>query len=221
MAPGTPGTLGGAPGWPPPEWTPPGWPSPPRPEPEPARRPPVPTYYVPVGPDPVTERLLEQRIVLAYGELTEERVTAWCATILTLGATGRAPIKLHLSIPDGDLGPTLTMLDTLDSLTVEVDALVTGRLGGPPVALLAATTRRRSAPNAIFRLGEPRLTAAGTADDVLAQQEQSRRMLDTIYFRLADLTGREVDELRDDAVKGRTLSAAEAVAYGLVEAVQN
>lgn len=203
----------------PPEWTPPHWPSPvPDPKPEP-RRMPIPSYYVPVGPDPVAERLFEQRIVLAHGQLTEERATVWCAGLLTLGAVGREPIKLHLGIPDGEPGAALTMLDTLDSLTVEVDALVTGRLGGPALVLLAGVTRRRAAPNSLFRLGEPYMTVKGTTDEVMNAQEESRRMLDAIYARLSGLTGREVDELRDDARRGRHLSAEEAVAYGLVESV--
>jgi len=206
--------------------TPPEWPVPPFPQPQPpfepgpsARPTPLPSYFVPVGPDPVSERLYEQRIVLAHGDLTPERATAWCAQLLTLGASGRAPITLHLSVPDGELGATLTLLDTLDSLTVEVTAVVAGRLGGPPVALLTAVTRRQITPNSVVRLGEPRLSAQGTAEEVAAADEQSRRMLDAIYSRLATLTGREADRIREDARAGRVLSAEEAVEYGLVETV--
>ncbi|NUT38692.1 MAG: hypothetical protein HOV86_01795 [Thermoactinospora sp.] len=205
-------------------WTPPGLPPErpgplpplPRPEPMPLRSP---SYSVHVTHDPIAERLFEQRIVLAHGELTEQNVTPWCAGLLTLGAIGRQPIKLHLSIPDGELGAVLTMLDTLDSLTVEVHAQVTGRLGGPAMALLAAVTRRRGSPNSLFRMGEPHLTAHGTTEEVLDQQEQNRRMLDTIYWRLSDLTGKEVDEIRHDSVRGRHLNVEEAIAYGLLEGI--
>lgn len=206
----------------PPEWPPPGFPESPRPPLEPAplpRHTPLPSYFVPVGPDPVSERLYEQRIVLAHGELTPERATAWCAQLLTLGATGRGPITLHVSIPDGDLGAALTLMDTLDSLTVEVTAVVAGRLGGPPVGLLTAVAHRQATPNSVLRLGEPRLAAGGTAAEIAAADEQSRRMLDAIYTRLAKLTGRDVAEIRADARAGRVLSAEEAVAYGLIESV--
>src|SRR5690606_6701009 len=157
----------------PPEWPAPAFPADPRPPFAPPARP-HPSYFVPVGPDPVSERLYEQRIVLAHGELTPERATAWCAQLLTLGAIGRDPITLHLSIPDGGLGATLTLLDTLDSLTVEVTAVVAGRLGGPPVGLLTAVTHRQATPNSVLRLGEPRLAAVGTAEEVAAADEQGR-----------------------------------------------
>jgi hypothetical protein len=43
-------------------------------------------------------------------------------------------------------------------------------------------------------------------------------MLDTLYFRLADVTGREVDEIREDARRGRTLTTAQAIGYGRIQA---
>jgi ATP-dependent Clp protease protease subunit len=42
-------------------------------------------------------------------------------------------------------------------------------------------------------------------------------MLDTLYFRLAEVTGREVDQIRDDARRGRSLTAAQAIGYGLIQ----
>ena len=52
---------------------------------------------------------------------------------------------------------------------------------------------------------------------VTAREQQMTRMLDTLYFRLADVTGREVDEIREDARRGRTLTTAQAIGYGLIQ----
>ncbi len=41
-------------------------------------------------------------------------------------------------------------------------------------------------------------------------------MLDQLYLRLASVTGREVDQIRADARRGRYLTADEAVSYGLI-----
>jgi ATP-dependent protease ClpP protease subunit len=43
-------------------------------------------------------------------------------------------------------------------------------------------------------------------------------MLDSLYERLADATGREVDDIRADARAGRFFNVAQAVEYGLIEA---
>ena len=42
-------------------------------------------------------------------------------------------------------------------------------------------------------------------------------MMDTLYIRLAEVTGREVDDLRADARRGRFFTVPEAVSYGLIE----
>jgi ATP-dependent Clp protease protease subunit len=40
--------------------------------------------------------------------------------------------------------------------------------------------------------------------------------VDAFYIRLAEVTGREVDEIRDDARSGRMLTAEQAREYGLI-----
>ena len=47
------------------------------------------------------------------------------------------------------------------------------------------------------------------------------RMLDTLYFRLAEVTGREVDQIREDASRGCTLTTAQAIGYGLIQSQEN
>jgi ATP-dependent protease ClpP protease subunit len=42
-------------------------------------------------------------------------------------------------------------------------------------------------------------------------------MLDALYLRLADVTGREVDEIRADARRGRYLTVEDAIGYGLIQ----
>ena len=66
-------------------------------------------------------------------------------------------------------------------------------------------------------LTEPTLNAGGTATQVRSQEQQIEIMVDTLYIRLAEVTGHEVDEIRADARQGRFLTVPEAVAYGLLD----
>ena len=66
-------------------------------------------------------------------------------------------------------------------------------------------------------LAEPKLHFGGTVTALTAREQQMTRMLDTLYFRLAEVTGREVDQIRDDARRGRTLTTAQAIGYGLIQ----
>jgi ATP-dependent Clp protease protease subunit len=217
--PGTPGRPG-TPNWP----GTPGWPpaSPPsRPGPSPA----APSSPVRVWLDPLAnwqaslyERLLEKRIVLASGPLDDQAAARLSAQLLTLDAEGDQPIRLELQNLRAELAAALTMMGILDVMRVQVHACVSGEISGPALGVLASCARRTGYPNATFTLSEPRLEFGGTVTAVTARQQQMTRMLDTLYFRLAEVTGREVDEIREDARSRRCLTTGQAIGYGLIQA---
>jgi ATP-dependent Clp protease protease subunit len=193
-----------------PPWLPPAEPPATEPAREPAEAPQGAWLY---------RQLLERRIVLAQGTLDRELATALCAQLLTLDADGEEPISLHLHTPDGALEAALTMVDALDVLRVSVRATAVGAVGGPCLGVLAAADVRQAYPHATFHLVEPRTRLDGTASEVAAHEAHHRRLLDDFYTRLAQATGKGVEELRADARQGRYLNATEALEYGLIDAI--
>jgi len=210
----------GDPGWPGTPLTP-GWPSPP----SPTRPEPLPTSPARAWLDPLAdwqaslyERLLKQRIVLASGTLDDQSASRLSAQLLTLDAEGDKPIRLELQNLRADLPAALTVMGILDVLRVQVHACVSGEISGPALGVLVSCTRRTGYPNATFTLAEPRLEFGGTVTAVTARQQQMTRMLDTLYYRMAEVTRREVDEIREDARRCRSLTTAQAIGYGLIQA---
>jgi ATP-dependent Clp protease protease subunit len=205
--------------------------------PQPSRRgrpltPGAPDTPPPLGPVPPTrvwfdphadltsklyDRLLAMRIVLASGLLDDDAAARLSAQLLTLDAERTDPVRLELQNLRAELPAVLTVMGILDVMRVPVHACVSGEINGPALGVLASCPRRSGYPNAIFVLAEPRLQFGGTVTALTARQQQMTRMLDTLYFRLADVTGREVDEIREDARRGRTLTTAQAIGYGLIQ----
>lgn len=167
------------------------------------------------------ERLLARRIVLVSGLLDDDAAARISAQLLTLEAEQRTPIRLELQNLRAELSATLTVMGILDVLRVPVHACVSGEIHGPALGVLVSCPRRSGYPNATFVLAEPRLQFGGTVTAVTAREQQVTRMLDTLYFRLAEVTGREVDQIRDDARRGRTLTTAQAIGYGLIQTQEN
>jgi ATP-dependent Clp protease, protease subunit len=163
------------------------------------------------------ERLLAKRIVLASGMLDDEAAARLSAQLLTLDAEMNKPIRLELQNLRAELPATLTVMGILDVLRVPVHACVSGEINGPALGVLASCPRRSGYPNATFVLAEPRLHFGGTVTAVTAREQQATRMLDTLYFRLAEVTDREVDEIREEARRGRTLTTGQAIGYGLIQ----
>jgi ATP-dependent Clp protease protease subunit len=166
--------------------------------------------------DRLYERLLEQRIVLASGVLDDPAATRLSAQLLTLDAEGDGPIRLELQNLRSELPAALALMGILDVLRAEVHAFASGETGGPALGVLASCPRRLAYPNASFTLSEPRLRFTGTATAVSAHEQQASRMVDSLFYRLAEATGRDAEEIREDARQGRVLTVAEAIGYGLV-----
>ncbi len=204
---------------------PPGRPGPPE-RPGPPSQPPRPNpairptrVWVEQGewPGRLYERLLNQRIVMASGCLDGEAATRLCAQLLTLDAEGEGPIRLELHNLDADLPAALTVMGVLDTLRVPVTAYAGGRTSGPGLGVLASAGHRRAYPNAFFAMSEPKVSFDGPVTAVAVHEEQVRAMLAELYARLAEVTGHGVDEIRDDARRGRLLTAGQAIDYGLIE----
>ncbi len=163
------------------------------------------------------ERLLAKRIVLASGLLDDDAAARLSAQLLALDAEQKTPIRLELQNLRAELSAVLTVMGILDVLRVPVHGCVSGEISGPALGVLASCPRRSGYPNASFVLAEPKLHFGGTVTALSAREQQMTRMLDTLYFKLAEATGREVDQIRDDAHRGRTLTTAQAIGYGLIQ----
>jgi ATP-dependent Clp protease protease subunit len=204
-------------------WRGPEIPGPPgRPQPPGAPGPgPVPPTRVWLNPhdawqDKLLERLLERRIVLASGVLDDAAATRLCAQLLTLDAEGDEPVRLELQNLRAELPAALTLMGALDVMRVPVRALASGETGGPALGVLASCPRRLAYPNATFTVSEPRLRFGGTVTDVTDREQQAQRMTDSLFYRIAEAAGRDADAVREDARRGRVLTVAEAIGYGLI-----
>ncbi|MFG1606330.1 ATP-dependent Clp protease proteolytic subunit [Actinoplanes sp. NPDC049265] len=166
------------------------------------------------------ERLFDQRIVMVRGMITAGDATGIAAALLTLEASGPAPIQLHVACPGGELGAAHAITDVIDSMTAPVHAVVTSEAGGAVLAVLAAAQQRSAYRHARFRLTEPRAAGVtGTADEVASAAGQHLRELEEMVLRLVDVTGQTRSRIEDDLTTGRIMNAAEARDYGLIDTV--
>ena len=71
-----------------------------------------------------------------------ESSTGIAAALLTLDASGPAPVQLHVASDSGELAAALAVIDVIDAMAAPVHALVTSEAGGAVVAVLAAAEKR-------------------------------------------------------------------------------
>jgi ATP-dependent Clp protease protease subunit len=166
--------------------------------------------------DFLASKLLDQRRVLLSGHLDTDAANRTTAALLWLDAHGDEPAELHLSCPDGDLDPALALVDAVDQLRIPVEAWAKGAVGGPALGVLAAAGRRRASRRTVFRLDDPRVAFEGDADAIARRARQHQRSLDALHGRIAEATGRPLDEVAAAFAASRLLDAEEALAWGLL-----
>jgi len=170
----------------------------------------------------IFSRLLEDRVILITGEITDETAAVVVAQLLYLEAKNPAgKIYLYINSPGGSVTAGLAILDTMEHITCPVSTIGVGMAASMGAVLLAAGEpgMRRVLPNAEVMIHQPLGGTDGQATDVLIHA----RHLENIRARLVNLmaryTGKEPGLLAADMERDNFFSAEEAVAYGLVDSV--
>jgi ATP-dependent Clp protease, protease subunit len=169
------------------------------------------------GPDWLAERLADQRIVALSGDLDTETANRTIATLALLDASGDEPVQLRLSGVRVDLETALALVDALDLMGAPVHVTALGTLTGAAVALLAVGDVRAAGPHTTLQLTEPQPPRGVRGWDVEAWAAEHARQVQRLHERLAEASGRPVEEIARDVHAGRSLTADEARGYGLVD----
>jgi ATP-dependent Clp protease protease subunit len=206
---------------------PPEVPFPPQPDPGRPAYPPVPMVPMPQSPAPaddlrsrVYDDLLARRTVVLDRALDGETATLVAAQLMALDADGDQAMTLVVNSPGGPLEAAAAVLDTVDLVRGPLDTTCLGRADGTAAVVAASGTgRRRMGAGARVRLRLADLELSGSAsrlDDDLARHRDLQRVL---VDRLVAITGQDRRLVERDVETGRTLTATEAVAYGLADEV--
>ncbi|MGI8574529.1 MAG: ATP-dependent Clp protease proteolytic subunit [Egibacteraceae bacterium] len=196
-----------------------------RPGPRPAEQPPSPQQpHVPLVGEPASDvygRLFERRLLFVHGRLDEPAVTDLCAQLMTLDTSSSRPITLVVNSRGGPLTDVFALLDTMELARPPIDTTCVGEALGTAAAVLAlGSGTRRAARSATIRL---RLDEHHAIDgDAQTTTQHAERLLAARHLlasMLARRTGHDPAVLEGWLETDAFLSADEAVAAGLVDAV--
>ena len=200
---------------------PPEVPFPPHPDPGRPAYPPVPMVPMPSSPaSSPADDLLARRTVVLDRALDGETATLVAAQLMALDADGDQAITLVVNSPGGPLDAAAAVLDTIELVRGPLDTTCLGRADGTAAVVAASGSgRRRMGAGARVRLRLADLELTGSAsrlDEDLARHRDLQRVL---VDRLVAITGQERRLVERDVETGRTLTAVEAVDYGLADEV--
>ena len=170
----------------------------------------------------LSERLLEQRIVVLGQEVDDEVSNVLCSQLLLLAAEdpGR-DIQLFINSPGGSISAGMAIYDTMESIAPDVATVAQGTAASMGQFLLCAGAagKRSALPHSKIMMHQPSGGLGGTASDVRIRSEQLTRQKRELAELIAAHTGQPVAQVVADSDRDRWFTPAEAVEYGLIDRV--
>jgi ATP-dependent Clp protease, protease subunit len=159
--------------------------------------------------------LLRQRIVFLGQEVDDQVANLIIAQVLYLEAQDpTADINLYINSPGGLAYGGMAIYDVIQHVRCDVSTICVGMVlcGGAP-------GKRLALPSARIMIHQGSAGARGAPTDMEIQLREvlslTRRMAEII----AHHSGREVDQVNRDIDRDLFMTADEAVAYGLIDAI--
>jgi ATP-dependent Clp protease, protease subunit len=170
----------------------------------------------------IYSRLLTDRIIYLGTEIDDGVANVIIAQLLYLESESPGvEIGLYLNSPGGSVTAMLGIYDTMQFIKAPVATTCIGQAASSAAVLLAggAPGRRTVLPRARVVLHQPSGGGQGTLPDLALQAKEIVRLRAEVEEVLARHTGQSVERLRTDTERDLILTAHDAVAYGLADAV--
>lgn len=170
----------------------------------------------------IYSRLLKERIVFIGSEITDDLANLVVAQLLFLQSEDATKdVSVYVNSPGGSVTAGLAIYDTMQFLKCDVVTYCVGQAASMGAVLLAAGAKgkRHALPGARIMIHQPWGGTQGTASDIHIQAQEILRLKDYLNAILAKHTGKPLKTVEKDTDRDFFMSAAEAVAYGLVDDV--
>ena len=170
----------------------------------------------------IYSRLLKDRIVFLDGEINDLNADLVVAQLLFLdGQDTEKDVNLYINSPGGSVTAGLAIYDTMQYLKSGIQTICVGQAASMAALILAAGSKgkRFALPSSRVLIHQPWGGAHGQARDIGIQSKEIIRLKKLTINYFAKHTGKTVEQIAADMERDFYLSAEDAVAYGVADAI--
>ena len=167
-------------------------------------------------------RLLKDRIILLFNEISDDLACSIVAQLLFLEAQDpEKDITLYINSPGGSVSAGFAIYDTMRSIKCDVSTVCVGSACSMGAFLLAAGTKgkRYALENSEIMLHQVIGSAGGQASDVIIAANFANRTKERINRILSENIGRPYEEIVRDTERDNWMFAEDALAYGVIDEI--
>lgn len=130
-------------------------------------------------------------------------------------------MTLLINSPGGSVSDGMAIYDTINSVSCEVRTICVGLAASMGAFLLSSGSRgmRFALPNSEILIHQPLGGAQGQASDIIIAAKHIEHIRKNLNSILAMNTGKTIKEIAADTDRDYTMTAEEAVKYGLIDQI--
>ena len=170
----------------------------------------------------IYSRLLKERLVFAVGAVDDHMANVIVAQLLFLESENPdKDISLYINSPGGVVTAGMAIYDTMQFIKPDVSTICLGQAASMGAVLLAggAKGKRFALPHSRVMIHQPLGGAEGQATEMEIRVREILKIREKLNAVLANHTGQSMDQIKLDTDRDNFMSADEAKAYGLIDAV--
>ncbi|MBC8142016.1 MAG: ATP-dependent Clp endopeptidase proteolytic subunit ClpP [Armatimonadetes bacterium] len=170
----------------------------------------------------IYSRLLKDRIIFLGTPVNDQIANLIVAELLFLEKSDPdRDIDLYINSPGGSVSAGLAIYDTMQTIKCDVSTICVGMAASMGASLLAggAKGKRYSLPHSRIMIHQGSAGFQGTAIDIQIQAAEILKMNQEMIRLLAEHTGQTEERVREDTDRDYFMTAQEALAYGVIDAV--
>lgn len=169
----------------------------------------------------IYSRLLKDRIVLVFGEITDEIAASVIAQILFLSSKSDADIYLYINSPGGSVSAGLAIYDVMKYVKPKINTIGIGLCASMGAFLLSSgdKNKRYALENTKIMIHQPLGGAKGQATDIMIVAEEIVRIKKQLNKILSLNTGQDIKKITLDTERDFYMTSSEAINYGLIDEI--
>lgn len=169
----------------------------------------------------IYSRLLQDRIILIFGEINDLTSASVIAQMLYLESVSKDPIYLYINSPGGSVTSGFAIYDVINYIKCEVITIGMGLCASLGAFLLACGDKRYCLENTKIMIHQPLGKSEGQASDMMIVAEEIIKTKKRLNEILAFKTKQDIKKIESDSERDFYMTAQEALAYGIIDQIES
>ncbi len=165
------------------------------------------------------------RIVYINGPIDDNMAYHFNTALLRLEHDdGEADVVVYINSPGGSVTAGLSMIDTMNFVSCDVQTICVGMAASMGAMLLMSGEKgkRKILPHSLVLIHQPLQNLGNAfrqASDLEIAANEMMRTKKTLYKIIEESTGQDYEKIEKDCDRDYTLTAEEALDYGIVDEI--